>query len=238
MQQVELKLLEELPVRRPKRNAAVWLTSIHEAGHAVVAVYYKLPIIEACVQGGGDGFVLLDQEQIEPLLYTANATRSICAQAVMSYAGFASTHRLKPGVARRWQSGVDDWETTGLWLWWLWENVVSKRCPARSHVLMTDARIEQQLARRARRLFLIARRLVRGLFPVIQIVARALYERRCLSGAEVVALAGPLVAKLRPDLEARPAGGHDDYHFRIHPYAARMPRPESYEPLGLHDRGD
>ena len=238
MQQPELKLAARLSAQRPKRNAAVWLTSIHEAGHAVVAVYYKLPIIEACVQGGGDGFVLLDQEQIEPLLYTANATRSISAQAVMGYAGFAATHRLKPGAALRWESGVDDWETNNLWLWWLWDNVLSKRCPARRHALMTDAQIEHQLARRARRLFLIARRLVHGLFPVIQIVARALYERRRLAGAEVVALAGPLIANLRPDLVVRPVGGHDDYHFRIHPYAARMPRPESYEPLGLRAGGD
>ena len=97
MHQSELKLADVLPESLPKRDASVWLTAIHEAGHAVVAVYYKLPIIEACVQDDKNGFVLLDQAQIEPLLYTASGTRSVCAQAVMSYAGFAATHRLKPG---------------------------------------------------------------------------------------------------------------------------------------------
>jgi hypothetical protein len=201
-----------------------------------VAVYYGLPIIEACVASATGGWVQLDQEKIGPVLYTPACIRYLSKQIVMGYSGFIAKHKLNPEVAIRWSSGEEDWEQNKEWHWWLWENFLCERFSSRRPGVtqqLTDSDIEQLLARRARRLLLISRRLVRGLFPVIQTVARALFERQRLTGDEVVALAGPLIDKERAALTARPIAGNSDYVFRVHPHAQRMPRPKSFARLGL-----
>jgi len=237
MHQLELELPIADSPRPPKRAAARWSTAIHEAGHAVVAVYYRIPIVEACVECDGNGWVELDQDKIEPVLYTSACSRYLSKQAVMGYAGFVAILKLNPEVAARWRSGGDDWELNRDWLWWLWENALSERSHNRhadGQRKLTESEIEQMLVRRSRRLLLIARRLVRGLFPVIQVVARALFERQHLTGNEVVALAGPLIDTERAALAARPAAGHSDYVFRVHSDFQRMRRPKSFRHLGLN----
>ena len=70
------------------------------------------------------------------------------------------------------------------------QNAGKFRCP-------TDAEIDIIANRRARRLWRITRRLVRWIFPVIQLVARALLDRKRLTGDEVESTAGALIAKYR-----------------------------------------
>ncbi len=239
MHQPELELPAVDSPRPTKRAAALWSMAIHEAGHAVVAVYYGIPILEACVESAGKGWVQLDQEKIEPFLYTPACVRQLSQQVVLGYAGFIAILKLNPNVAIRWRGGVDDWKLNKDWLWWLWDNSLGERSRNRnnaSHQPLAEAQVEQILARQARRLLLISRRLVHGLFPVIQVVARALIERHRLTGDEVVALAGPLIAKERAGLTAWPAAGHSDYVFRVHSHAQRMPRPKSFKRLGLKTR--
>jgi len=76
-------------------------------------------------------------------------------------------------------------------------------------------------------------RVVGGLLPIVQIVAKALLDRGSLPGDELARLAGPLVDQLRPALTARPVAGHADYVFGVHPRAQRMSRPKSFKSLGL-----
>jgi len=230
MLQPELDLPITASPRPAKTGAARWSTAIHEAGHVVVAVYYDLPIVEVCGDGAGVGWVQLDQEKIEPHLYTPACTRYLSKQVVMGYSGFLAGRKLNPEVAIRWRGGVEDWELNGDFLWWHWEHALGKR---HAHRQLTEIEVEQILTRRARRFLLIAQRLVRVLFPVVQTVARALLERQRLTDDEVAALAGPLIAQERATWPARTIVKKSDYRFRVHPSAARMPRPKSFKKLGL-----
>ena len=235
MNQPNLELPSTASPQQAKTVATLWNTAIHEAAHAVVAVYYGIPVLEACVEGAGKGFICLDKPKLESHLYAPDSRRYMSKQSVMGYAGFIAVHKLKPEVVGSWESGLSDWKLNAAWLWWLWETVLYKRRSSRypdRKRLLTEAEIEQILARRARRLLLISRHLVHGLFPVIEIVAGVLIENEWLTGDELVMLAGPLIDKFRTNLAARPVAGHNDYEFTVPPDVQRMPRPKSYRILG------
>ena len=234
--QIEL----DLPITnspRPEKNAAArWATAIHEAGHAVVAVYYDIPIVEVHMKDARNAEIELDQEKIEPVLYTHACTRYISKQTVMAFSGFTANHKLNPEEVHSLFPCDKDLALAKIWLWWMWEHASCKRRsgrnPARQQKL-TEAEIERILARHACRLILISSRLVGELFPIIQTVASALFNRQRLTGDEIVALAEPLIAKARANMTSQRAVRRSDHAFRINA-VPRLPRPTSFKRLGLN----
>ena len=182
----------------------LWECAIHEAGHAVVAVYYNLPISDVVVRPDVTGRLTLDRAKIEPILDGPDCVRYLSKQVVMGYSGLFAQFRANPDAA----AGIEDWEYNKDWLYWMWDAVLYQRRFERrtpGEWPLTKAQVEEIIQRRARRLKRISRRLVRPLFPIIQLVAIALRERKRLTGDEVVAIAEPRVAKLRAALAARSA---------------------------------
>ena len=192
----------ELPIAdspRPELSAAeLWATAIHEAGHAVVAVYFKIPFTCLYIRSNGNGGLILDRRKNRMLLESPGRVRYASKLIVTGYSGYIGHRKIikcEPrGGVKYDAEHIRDllWDTTR------YERRLDKStgCFQRT----TEAEAEQIVNRRVRRLWRVAFHLVRKLFSVIQVVARALIERKRLKGAEVVALAGPLIAKERAAL--------------------------------------
>jgi len=195
VQQPELELPLAASLRPALASSKLWPVAVHEAAHAVVSVYYGVPVTRLLVNPNGTGDMLFDVEKHKALLKSPARGRYPSKLIVSCYAGFIGHRRVFPSVSR---AGVeDDMEHVCNLLYdnFKFERILDQntgrfRCP-------TDAEIEIIANRRAKRLWHITHRLVRRLFPVIQVVARALLERRQMTGDEVEALAGPLIAKER-----------------------------------------
>ena len=195
--QIELGLpIADSP--RPLLPAAkLWPVAIHEASHAVVALYYGIPFTFLTIRPRGTGGVRLDSEKHHALL-DSNACRYASKTIIASYAGFLGHLKVFPSVSR---DGAEyDMDQAGGLLFdnFKYERILDKpagvfRCPTEDEIYIIAKR-------RGRRLWRITYRLVRRLFPVIQVVAMALLERKRLTSDEVVALVGPLVAKKRAAL--------------------------------------
>jgi hypothetical protein len=177
-------------------DSRLWPIAIHEAGHAVVAVYYELPFTSVRIQPKGAGWLQLNRKKLEPLLRgPSRASRYASKVIVMGYAGYIAELKVSP-YAPRSSAKPDEEQNAG----WLWETTLCKRRFDRttgSYRRPTEAEIERVVTLRAHRLLLIAHRLVRRLFPVIELVAKALIEKKRLTGGQVGAIAGPTVAHER-----------------------------------------
>ena len=182
-------------------TSELWPIAVHEAGHAVVSVYYEIPFTQLFITPDGSGGLMFNMKKHEVLLKSPAQVRYASRLIVSCYSGFVGHRRVFPSVSRE---GVkDDTNHAGglLHYYFKYERILDKntgkfRCPI-------DAEIEILVKRRARRLWRVTQRLVRRLFPVIQVVARALLERKRMTGEEVVALAGPLIANKRAACIAR-----------------------------------
>ena len=193
VQQPELELpLAESP-RPAMSSSELWPVAVHEAGHAVAHVYYRIPFRCLLIEPNGDGWVKFDMDKHKALLKSHPRIRYPSKLIVTSYSGFIVHRRVFPSVSRSGMEADEEQVAGLLYSNFKYERILDKatgvfRCP-------TDAEIEIIADRRARRLWRITQRLMRGLFPVIQAVARALLDRKEMSGEEVEALAGPLIAK-------------------------------------------
>jgi len=196
----------ELPIAEsllpPKQAAARWETAIHEAGHTVVAIFYEIPLVTIRIDSHGmrdkrfvDGLVRHDRKKLKPLLHSPARTRWISKFIVMSYAGFFAQLKANPSADDA--GSVKDAEHI--------EHLLLNNFPSKrkhkdkpdSPQHPTQAEIERVYNARSLRLALVTERLVDKLYPIIVMVARTLIERRQMTGDEVVALAGPLIAKER-----------------------------------------
>ena len=203
----------DLPIaaasRPPKTTSEFWQVAIHEAGHAVVAAFYDLAFTEVNVLRTGDrnGVILLDWEEYDALADSRRRVRYTYQVVAMGYAGFFATRTICPAaVARNWCGSAIDWKETKKLLYDLWNTDLYLRRiqkQASPEWRMTKTQVKKVIALQARCLRLLSYRLVDRLFPAIQLVAIALRERQRLTKAEVVAIAGPEIAKLRTSLPTR-----------------------------------
>jgi hypothetical protein len=168
-----------------------WSIAIHEAGHAVVCVYYEIPFTRLYIQPNGNGGVMLDREK-ERLLQSPPRVRYASKLIVSGYAGIVGHRKINPSVPFAGAKYDHDHVSGLLWYDFKYERIFDKTTG--SFRSPTEAEVEVIVNRRARRLWRITRRLVHKLYPVIVAVARVLIERKRMTGDEVVAIAGPLIA--------------------------------------------
>jgi hypothetical protein len=195
MPQLELGLRVPESAQETAPASERWTVAIHEAGHAVVAAFYELPITSARVHRNGAGWLNLNRRVLAPLLRGPSRVRCVSGMCVMGYAGYIAERKVCPSAPR--YCGVPDVEKN---VGWLQKTTPCERKYDRntgSYRRPTEAEVEMILKCRARRLHFIARRLVPRLFPAIRLVAQALLEQKRLTGDEVEAIAGPMIAKVR-----------------------------------------
>ena len=110
----------------------------------------------------------------------------------MGYAGYIAELKVCRSASRV-AVEIDEEQNAAL----LWDTT---RCERRfdrktgSFRQPTEAEVERIVALRADRLCLIAHRLVRRLFPAIQVVAKVLIDRKQLSSSEVEAIVVSLIS--------------------------------------------
>jgi len=181
--------------RMPAANSKLWAIAIHEAGHAVVAAYYGLPFTSVRVQARGGGWLQLNRKKLEPLLRGPFCVPRRAGQViVMGYSGYAAELKVSPSAPRS-SAEPDEEQNAG----WLWETTRCERWfdrTTRRFRPPTEAELERMVTLRAHRLRRVAHRLVGRVFPAIELVAKALLERERLTGSEVAAIVGALVAKV------------------------------------------
>jgi hypothetical protein len=94
----------ELPIADSSRAvmsvAELWSTAIHEAGHAVVAVYYEIPFTAIFIKPNGDGGLILDRRKDKHLLPSPARVRYASKLIVTGYSGYISQHKVAPATPR------------------------------------------------------------------------------------------------------------------------------------------
>ena len=194
----------ELPITAsppPKRAADRWAIAVHEAGHAVAAVFYEIPLTAAFVilhEVGSDtvaGRVRYDWEKVKLQMQSSPRARCASKLIVMGYAGFFAELKAKPSA----HNGDSEYDGGQIHNFLLKHFSYKRKSEGRTGSQQTppEAEIARAYNARSRRLVLVTRRLVDWLYPIIVMVALTLLERRRMTGEEVVALAGPLIAKKR-----------------------------------------
>ena len=65
-----------------------WKVAIHEAGHAVVAIYYDVPFISIKIDSHLRGWTYFDEELIESNLKTDDGTKFANKMVIVGYGGY------------------------------------------------------------------------------------------------------------------------------------------------------
>ena len=196
----------ELPITEsllpPKQAAARWASAVHEAGHAVVSIFYEIPLTSMRIDSHGvrgkrfvTGLVCNEYKTNKPPVRGPERARWISKLIVIKYAGFFAEQKANPSA-----NGDGSWEDYDSIHKLLLKKSPCKRKPDLNNGSQqppAEAEIARAYNALSRRLVLIAGRLVDWLYPIIVMVAHTLLERRRMTGEEVVALAGPLIAKKR-----------------------------------------